>query len=88
MNRINDILLWVFMASLALFAVVFSLYVASILIPILLVIIVASGLANLIIFLYKNYKSKNPENCRINVRVKKNKPEIIDAEYEIIDDKK
>lgn len=88
MNRLNYMLLWVFMASLGLFAVVFSFYIASILIPILLVIVAVSGLANLVIYLYKNYTNKKVETCKINLRRgKKSQPDIIDVEYEIMDDK-
>lgn len=86
MNRLNNLLLWVFMASIGLFVIVFSLYVASILIPILLVVILVSGVANLIMFLYKNYKTTDVIKSKISEN-KKNKSEIIDAEYEIIDDK-
>lgn len=91
MNRLNNVLLWVFMASIGLFVVMFSLYVASILIPILLVIILVSGVANLVMFLYKNYQNGGQANneqtkCKIP-EGKKSNPEIIDAEYEVVDDK-
>lgn len=86
MKDLNDWLLWIFWAALGLFAVVFAFYVASILIPILLIIILVSGLGNLFMLLYKTYKAKTQADCRIET-AKKRKPDIIDAEYEIIDDK-
>lgn len=86
MRNLNGWLFWVFWASLGLFAVVFAFYIASILIPILLIIILVSGLGNLMMLLFKTYKAKNQVDCQLE-NVKKRKSKIIDAEYEIIDDK-
>lgn len=86
MRNLNDWMLWVFWAALGLFVVVLAFYVASILIPILLIIVLVSGLGNLFLLLAKTYKSKNQADCQIQ-NSKKKKPEIIDVEYEIVDDK-
>lgn len=82
----NDWLLWAFWAAIGLFVVVSAFYIVSILIPILLIIILVSGVGNLLLQLYKTYKAKNQADCQLQAN-KKRKPEIIDAEYEIIDDK-
>lgn len=86
MTKLNAILLWIFMASIGLFIVVFTLYVASFLLPIILVVMVVSGLANLFI---RGYQARTQPTQKVKIKVKnsKTKPEIIDAEYEIIDDK-
>ncbi len=86
MNRLNNIFLWVFAGATGLFVIMFSLYVASVLIPILLAVMAVSGLANLIMYAYGKHKS----SCRGKgtlASAKKRKPEIIDVEYEIVDDK-
>ena len=72
------------MGAIVLFAIMFSLYVASILIPILLFVIVVSGLVNLCLYIYKRYKFGEQ---KMRSSLKKKNIEIIDAEYEIIDDK-
>lgn len=72
------------MGAIVLFAIMFSLYVASILIPILLFVIVVSGLVNLCLYIYKRYKFGEQKT---RSSLKKKNIEIIDAEYEIIDDK-
>lgn len=72
------------MGAIVLFAIMFSLYVASILIPILLFVIVVSGLVDLCLYIYKRYKFGEQKT---RSSLKKKNIEIIDAEYEIIDDK-
>lgn len=86
MNRLNDIFLWVFAGATGLFVIMFSLYVASVLIPVLLVVMAVSGLANLIMYVYGKRKSSGRGKGTL-ASAKKRRPEIIDVEYEIIDDK-
>ena len=90
MKDLNNWLQWIFWTSLGVFAVAFAFYLVSILIPVLLVIILLSGLGNLLMLLYKTHKAAGQAKCRIQNqergRTKKN-TEIIDVEYEIIDDK-
>lgn len=90
MKDLNNWLQWIFLASLGVFAVAFAFYLVSVLIPVLLVIILLSGLGNLLMLLYKTHKAAGQAKCRIpnqaRGRTKKN-AEIIDVEYEIIDDK-
>lgn len=84
MRNLNDWLVLVFWSALGMFAIVFAFYVASILIPVLLFIIAASGLASFIMGLVKrNQQTK----IKIETRATPNQSKIIDAEYEIVDDK-
>ena len=87
MRNLNDWLVLVFWSALGAFAIVFAFYLASILIPVLLLIIAVSGLASFIVSLIR----RNQQDASVNVRIAKttsrNKHNIIDAEYEIIDDK-
>ena len=91
MKDLNRWLQWTFWGSLCVFAVAFSFYLLSLLIPVLLGIIILSGLGNFLMLVYKTRKAAEQAKCRIQNRsrsaTRKKKAEIIDAEYEIIDDK-
>lgn len=84
MRNVNDWLVLVFWAALGMFAIVFAFYVASILIPVLLFVIAVSGLANFIVGLVRrNQQAK----VKVVTNLTPRNSNIIDAEYEIIDDK-
>lgn len=87
MRNLNDWLVLVFWAALGMFAIVFAFYVASILIPILLFIIAASGLASFIVGLMKRKQQTSEAKVKIETRSAPRQSKIIDAEYEIIDEK-
>lgn len=87
MRNLNDWLVLVFWSALGAFAIVFAFYVASILIPVLLFIIAVSGLASFIVSLIRRNQQDASVNVRIGKTTSRNKHNIIDAEYEIIDDK-
>lgn len=87
MRNLNDWLVLVFWSALGAFAIVFAFYVASILIPVLLFIIAVSGLASFIVSLIRRNQQEASVNVRIAKTTSRNKHNIIDAEYEIIDDK-
>ena len=91
MKDLNRWLQWTFWGSLGVYAVAFAFYLVSILIPVLLGIILLSGLGNFLMLVYKTRKAAEQAKCRIQNRsrsaTRKKKAEIIDAEYEIIDDK-
>ena len=82
MRNINDWVLWFFLVSSGLFILFLVFYAVSIFLPFLLLFVLISGLVNLLVFFYKNYKFKKQKEQQI-----KNKIEIIDVEYEIIDEK-
>ncbi len=84
MRNINDWLVLVFWAALGMFAIVFAFYVASILIPILLFVIAVSGLAN---FIFGLVKRNRATKVKIETHSTPRQSKIIDAEYEIIDEK-
>lgn len=86
MKYINDWVLLVFWSALGLSGLFFVFYVASIILPVLILIVAISGLINLG---YNVYRKKHPV-IQIHKTVYKKTPQqdkIIDAEYEIIDDK-
>ncbi len=87
MRNLNDWLVLVFWSALGAFAIVFAFYLASILIPVLLLIIAVSGLASFIVSLIRRNQQEASVNVRIAKTTSRNKHNIIDAEYEIIDDK-
>ena len=87
MRNLNDWLVLTFWASLGMFAIVFAFYVASILIPILLFVIAASGLANFIIGLVRRNHQTSQNKIKIETASAPRQSKIIDAEYEIIDEK-
>lgn len=84
MRNLNDWLVLVFWAALGMFAIVFAFYVASILIPVLLLIIAVSGLASFISGLVKRNRETK---VKIETRADPRQSKVIDAEYEIIDEK-
>ncbi len=87
MRNLNDWLVLTFWAALGMFAIVFAFYVASILIPILLFVIAASGLANFIIGLVRRNHQTSQNKIKIETTSAPRQSKIIDAEYEIIDEK-
>ncbi len=87
MRNLNDWLVLTFWAALGMFAIVFAFYVASILIPILLFVIAASGLANFIIGLVRRNHQTSQNKIKIETASAPRQSKIIDAEYEIIDEK-
>ena len=87
MRNLNDWLVLTFWAALGMFAIVFAFYVASILIPILLFVIAASGLANFIIGLVRRNHQDSQNKIKIETASAPRQSKIIDAEYEIIDEK-
>lgn len=87
MRNLNDWLVLTFWAALGMFAIVFAFYVASILIPILLFVIAASGLANFIIGLVRRNHQASQNKVKIETYTSPRQSKIIDAEYEIVDDK-
>lgn len=91
MRDLSNWLQWFFWVSLGLFVVAFAFYLVSILLPVLLVVILISGLGNFLMLVYKTRKAAEQSNCRISNggrgETRKRKAEIIDVEYEIIDDK-
>ncbi len=87
MRNMNDWLVLVFWAALGMFAIVFAFYVASILIPVLLFIIAASGLASFISGFLKRKRQSSETKIKIETASAPRQSKIIDAEYEIIDEK-
>lgn len=87
MNKSNGIFIWGGVLLFALFLFVMAFYVAWVLLPVVLVLILFGFVGNAVVYLYRRYfmKKSIPD-----VREKKSPkhPEIIDAEYEIIDDGK
>ncbi len=87
MRNLNDWLLLLFWTFLGALAIIFAFYVASLLLPIVLFLIAVSGLTNLFSSIHK----RNQANEHIRVKIEKNptsqKSSVIDAEYEVIDDK-
>lgn len=88
MVRFNNVLWWIFTTSLILFAVFFSFYIITLLIPIFLAMAVISGFAMLALSWYKQYKKKTTPVCPLKTTRKRKNSEIIDAEYEVIDNGK
>lgn len=86
MNRLNIMLLWAGVFLFGLLILILSFYVASILLPIILIIIVFTALMNLIVLLYRKYLFK--KKIVVEIKSSKSNPDIIDAEYEIMDDNK
>lgn len=88
MVRFNNVLWWVFTTSLILFAVFFSFYIITLLIPIFLAVAVISGFAMLVLSWYKHSKKKTTPVCSVRTSSRKKRAEIIDVEYEVIDNGK
>ncbi len=86
MKYINDWVLLVFWSALGLSGLFFIFYVASIVLPLLILVVAVSGLVNLG---FSVYKKKHPD-IRFHKKIYKNnstQDKIIDAEYEVIDEK-
>lgn len=88
MRQLDALLIWMGIVVFALIALVFSFYVASVLLPIILAIIIFSALFNLGTNFYRNFKKVRKVEIYSPRQDKKSEANIIDAEYEIIDDKK
>ena len=88
MARLNSFLWLIFTASLILFAVFFSFYIITLLVPIFLAVAVISGFAMLVLSWYRQYKRKTMMACPVKSTPRKKRAEIIDVEYEIIDNGK
>lgn len=64
-----------------------AFYVAWVLLPVVLALIILGFIGNVLVYLYRRYFSQKREP--VHPRVRKNENlNIIDAEYEIIDDNK
>ncbi len=87
MNRLNDFVIWAAIFIFGLFLLILSFYVAAFLLPIFLALFIFSILANAIFSWYRRNILVKKGGFETSVK-KKSNSEIIDAEYEIIDDKK
>lgn len=87
MNRLNDFVVWAVIFSFGLLLLILSFYVAAFLLPIFLALFIFSVLANAIFSWYRRNILMKKGGFETGVK-KKTNSEIIDAEYEILDDNK
>ena len=87
MNKSNGIFIWGGVLMFSLFLFVLAFYVAWVLLPVVLILILFGFVGNAAVYLYRRYwGKKNIPDVRKKKTAKH--PEIIDVEYEIIDDGK
>ncbi len=88
MRQLDAFLVWLGIIVIGLLALIFSFYVASVLLPIFLAVVVFSALFNLGAGWYRKYRDVRRVDVFSAKQREKQAPDIIDAEYEIIDDGK
>ena len=88
MRQLDAFLVWLGIIVIGLLALIFSFYVASVLLPIFLAVAVFSALFNLGAGWYRKYRDVRRVDVFSAKPREKQAPDIIDAEYEIIDDGK
>ncbi len=87
MNKNKGIFILSGVLLFALFLFIMAFYVAWVLLPVVLILILFGFVGNAAVYLYRRYfmKKNIPD---IEKKKSSKRPEIIDAEYEIIDDGK
>lgn len=88
MRQLDALLIWLGIVIFALIALIFSFYVASVLLPIILAIIIFSALFNLGTNLFRRYYKTRRVEIFTERKPHKSDSNVIDAEYEILDDDK
>jgi len=88
MNRLDNVIVWLFVMGIVGVGIFISFYVAMFLLPIILVVVVGYGVYVLVKTWMLKRQFKNNSYLFENESKIKTKSKIIDAEFEILSEKK
>jgi len=88
MNRLDNLIIWLFLMGIVGVGIFISFYVAMFLLPILLLLAVGYGVY-ILVKAWKLKKTLRENEYTFEIKEKENKKcDVIDAEFEIINEKK